>query len=219
MCMVSHSRQRLFTNATSAKRTAVKAKRQPPHDEDRSTAGRLLRRRRLSLKKFRCSTAAVYTRIRPPCPVESAGPINTTSRQRVRNSRNRSERSEVFHCLKRFHCRTFALTSPIARGVATTRLLRIFAIWCGGGGGGVSRHVPTARRCCGATPRFSRMASENTPLPVFSSSCPSSSPPPPTLVVDRCDFDEYFYNFFSAFTRTTLNVYENQGSLPIAWIF
>jgi len=184
MCMVSHCRQRLFKNATSAERTAAKTKRQPPHDEDRSTAGRLLRRRRLSLKKFRCSTAAVYTRIRPPCPVESAGPINTTSQLRVRNG-NRIRRGinfpmrpnvfAVVHCSRR----AFASTSPIARGVATTRLLRIFALLCGGGSGGVGRHVPTARCCCGATPRFSRMASENTTSPpIFSSSRPRSAPPP-----------------------------------------
>lgn len=164
MCMVSHSHQRLFTNATFAEPTAAKAKRLPSHDDDRSTAGRLLRRRRLSLKKFRCSTAAVYTRIRPPCPVESAGPINTTSRLRVRNG------FRFFISLTNaFRRYTFPLTSPIARGVAMTRLLRIFATWYGGGGGGVGRHVPTAR-CCGATPRFSRMASENTPpSPIFSS--------------------------------------------------
>lgn len=203
MCMVSHSRQRLFTNATTAQRTSAKAKRQPPHDEDRCTAGRLLRRRRLSLKKFRCSTAAVYTRIRPPCPVESAGPTNTTSQLRVKNGNhtrrgiNSPPRPNVFAV---FYCsrRAFASTSPIARGVATTRLLRIFALLCGGGGEGVGRHVPTARRCCGATPRFSRMASENTtPPPIFSSSRPPSAP---RLVVDRRDFDAYFYEFFSAFT-------------------
>lgn len=65
---------------------------------------------------------------------------------------------------------------------------------------GVGRHVPTARRCCGATPRFSRMASENT-----------TPPSTPRLVVDRRDFDAYSYEFFFAFTRTTLNVDENQG--------
>lgn len=148
MCMVSHSRQRLFTNATSAERTTAKTKRQPPHDEDRSTAGRLRRRRRLSLKKFRCSTAAVYTRIRPPCPVESAGPTNTSQLQ-VRNGRQvvHISRRETIEGFPRRH-RKFSSSSSfavvvvlsrrrhrIAHGEATTRLLRIFAILCGGGGG------------------------------------------------------------------------------------
>jgi len=119
------------------------------------------------------------------------------------------QRPNVFVVVYHNRC-AFASTSPIARGVATTRLLRIFALSRGGGGGGVGRHVPTARRCCGATPRFSRMASENTmPPPIFSSSRPPSAPPPSRR---SSRFQCIFFNeFFSAFTRTTLNVDENQG--------
>jgi len=202
MCMVSHSRQRLFTTATYAERTAVKAKHQPPHDDDRSTTGRLLRRRRLSLKKFRCSTAAVYTRIRPPCPVESAGPINTTSRLRVRKCdcehvtskkqiRGFSSPSWRFHC---FCSRTFASTSSIACGVA---------MW--------HAHAPpipipyfrnfTRRRwwrgkspCAHRAPLFWRHAvffphglGKYAAADIFVCPLPLAS---------DCDFDEYFHNFF-----------------------